>query len=82
MSDKKRIEQLEATLRGVLAYVKASNPRSLSQRDQEAKMLVILFIETALNPPEPATVEIQASKVNGAHGFVHPLNPKMGEVVP
>ena len=80
MTDEQRIEQLETALRGVLSYVRVSNPKSLSPRDVEAKALAILYAETALNPPEPDAVEVQAEQVSV--GLKHPLNEKMGEVVP
>lgn len=79
MTSEKRIEQLEAVLRGVLGYVKASNPRSLSAKDVEAKALAILYIETVLNPPAQDAVEVQATAAPS--GLKHPLNSKMGQVV-
>lgn len=82
VNDKKRIEQLETALRGVLSYVRVSNPKSLSPRDVEAKTLAILYAETALNPPEKDAVEISASvNTAAAQQVFHPLNPKMGTVV-
>lgn len=82
VNDKKRIEQLEAALGGVLSYVRVSNPKSLSPRDVEAKELAILVGETALNPPPPDAVEISATANPTAdQKLIHPLNPKMGNLV-
>lgn len=70
-------------LRGVLSYVKVSNPRSISPRDHEAKALAILIAEVALEPKKPDAIDVEEVPNTALpNPLYHPVNPKMGEVVP
>jgi len=72
---RKRVADLEAALRGVGEYVKWSNPRSLSRRDREAKLLALHVI--VANLPE----DDQHLKPVHPVPVAHPVHPMMGEVV-
>jgi len=72
---RKRVTELETALRGVGEYVKWSNPRSLSRRDREAKLLALHVIVAAL--PDDG----QHLKPVHPVPAPHPVHPMMGEVV-
>ena len=93
VTDQERIHQLETALRGVADYVKHSNPKSLSRKDREAKLLAMVIIEAALNPqpaseppPMPNGIGLTAPRTVGTLPEIPrvpiPPNPRMGQVVP